>query len=268
MNSPAINILTNSILKFNNLFKSKTTPFDIHLSTNNLPEKYNVDIAYCLLKKSRQEGNNTLLENLNPYKYESELFIKKLADVYYVKEKVYSVANNSTVAVEMGNETSCVCRLNVNTKKSSFANDIMYENKSLSKIIEAINTHPCKVTRLFNGNMNVEILTSKPINQHNFVYISNTNLIGKPIPQFKSLVGIQIDENMVTKMEMVDFSNVELKNSILSNNQLSHIISEESFFHYENNTQYSTEYYEYIEYCIMQNYDSFNRLLGNLPIFN
>lgn len=271
MNSPAINILTNSILKLNNLFKSKTTPLDVHLSINNLPDKYNVDMAYCLLKKSRQEGNNILLEDLNPYKFENEVFIKKTADVYYVKEKLNNLTNTDTVtkvAEKMTNKTNCICNLNVDIIKSSFANDIVYENKSLIKTIEVINTHPCKVTRLFNGKMNIEILTSKPINQHNFVYISNTNLIGKPIPQFKSLVGIQIDENMVTEMEVLNFSNIELKNYILNNNQLSHCISEESFFHYENKTQYSIEYYESIEYSIMQNYDNFNKLLDGLLILN
>ncbi len=264
-------ILINSILKLNNLFKSKTTPLDVHLATNNLPDKYNVDIAYCLLQKSKQEANSMLLKNLNPYKFENEVFIKKVADVYYVKDKLNSLTSNDTVtkvAEEMSNCTSIVCQLEVDVRKSSFANDIVYDNKSLSRTIEAINTHPCKVTRLFNGKINVEVLTGKPINQHNFVCISNTNLIGKRNPQFKSIVGIEIDENMVTKMEKPVFNNTELTNYILNNNQLSHSISEESFFHYENKTQYSAEYYEFIEYNIMQNYDRINKLLDEIPIFS
>ncbi len=264
-------ILINSILKLNNLFKSKATPLDIHLATNNLPDKYNVDIAYCLLQKSKQEANSMLLENLNPYKLENEVFIKKVADVYYVKEKLNSLTNPNIitkVAKEMHNNTSSVCYIEVDVTKSSFANDIVYENKSISKTIEAINAHPCKVTRLFNGKINVEILTSKPINQHHFVYVSNTNLIGKKGPQFKSLVGIEIDENMVTDMDMYEFSNTELTNYILNSNQLSHFISEESFFHYENKTQYSAEYCELIEYNIMQNYDRISKLLDEIPMLS
>jgi hypothetical protein len=60
----------------------------------------------------------------------------------------------------MHNSTNSVCYIEVDVTKSIFANGIVYGNKSLSKTIEAINAHPCKVTRLFNGKINLDRLST------------------------------------------------------------------------------------------------------------
>lgn len=261
-----LNSLINSIDKFNNVIGLKKAPLNSKYAIDNLPSKYDINMVHYYRTKMKQEGRYEWLHNLN----DKEL-LKKEVDVYYASDRWNSLANTNTTTFindKMKSNTNGICKINIDLKKSIFANDSVYENESLNKTIEAVNRHPCKVTRIGNGKISVEILTSKPTNQHDFVFISNTNLNGKPMPQFKSTVAILIDENMVDNIELINPSNKELCYSILTNNQISHYVSEESFFHYENKTQHNPEYYEYIEYNMMQSYDYFNKLFDGISIVN
>lgn len=263
--------LIDSIDKLNNVIGPKKTPLSSRFAINNLPNKYNIDMIHYYRTKMKQEGKYEWLQNLNTYNLNDKELLKKGINVYYANDKWSSLTNTNTttlVSIEMESNTSGICRINIDPKKSIFIDDSVYENEFLNKTIESINGHPCKVTRIGNSRISVEILTSKPINQHDFVFISNTNLNGKSMPQFKSKVSILLDEKIVDSIDLLKPLNEELCHNILTNNQISHYVSEESFFHYENKTQYSSEYCEYIEYNMMQSYDYFNKLFDGILVVN
>lgn len=248
--------MTSNIIKFNNLIsplKGKVTP----LYTSDLPDVQSSTLNYVFYNYASKINNQLVTGALNPYHVSEDKIREKVTDVCYTSVKNKKIVPNINLDKDFPVGSSKILRLNLDKTNSIYCSDGSFDNNFISTYLKVLKYHWVKCTRLDNGKVLSRHLTHNPPDVNQFTFISNYDLDGKQKPQFISNISFEFDENMIKSMSefLPSTKNINIFNSIISNNYETSVISEECLFHYTSIKKYDSTLYNEVRDEISSNID-------------
>lgn len=211
------------------------------LSTSEIPTTFHSACHHVGHRYGLVTNNTGIIDVFNPYRVSKEKMSNTLIDIAYTSIKNKQIQQNIDLNMEdfpVGIKQ--IVRLTFDPTRSIYFSEGVYYNDIIKLRLKMLERHFCLFERLENGKIRVSNLTHSPTDISKFTYISNIDLIGKQKPQFLSNCSIDLDENIISSIDVLerDDSYVHTYNSLINNNYETTTISEESIFHLIKNKKY------------------------------
>lgn len=224
-------------------------------------------MGFALNDIGTKTGMNALTSAVNPYNSPSILLSKKVEDtVYYdIKESTSHASGLNSSLDDLFVDSNVVLgRVQISTQYSTYLKEGIYNHPDVKKVIDVLNGHPCKITRLHNGKIRLEHFThNPPRNNTHFSYIGNLDFGNKARGQYKSMIGVELSENMIVSMVKENVVNQQLCDMVLFDKNYAYTITEQGLFSFYNNGYRERKYLDDVAFTT---FDSLDKLEKN-PIF-
>lgn len=211
------------------------------LPTSEIPTTFHSACHHVGHRYGLVTNNQGIIEAFNPYRVSKDKMSNTFIDIAYTSIKNKQIQYNTDLnIIDFPVGVKQIVRLTFDPTRSIYFSEGVYNHDVIQLRLKMLEGHFCLLERLGNGKIRVSNLTHNPTDISKFTYISNIDLVGKQKPQFLSNCSIDLDENIISSIDILerDDSYVHTYNSLINNNYETTTISEESIFHLIKNKKY------------------------------